>query len=210
VKRPKSAGVEIAYLDEGKGPTVILGHCSCTFHKEWLPPIEELQLYWRALAPDFTGYGQSETWPGDRIFSGNADLSVSLELAKKTKRPVHLVNEAPRPSRLGHSYGAAMALAAARELEPKVQSLGLVEPVAFNLLLVEQCPEWSEVERLGVAVLTAVANGDDRAAAAAFMRYWLGRFRWWLSLESLKAVITATMPKVALEFTIAIDAPTIA
>ena len=100
-----------------------------------------------------------------------------------------------------------MALAAARELGPKVQSLGLVEPVAFNLLRVEQCPEWSEVERLGVAVLTAVANGDDRAAAAAFMRC---RFRWWLSPESLKAVITATMPKVALEFTIAIDAPTIA
>jgi len=151
------------------------------------------------LAPDFIGYGQSETWPGDKIFSGDADLGALLDLAKKTKRPLHLV---------GHSYGAALALAAARELGPKVQSIVLVEPVAFNLLRVEHRPEWAEVERLGMAVLTAVADGDDRDAAAAFMRYWLGRFRWWLSPERFKAAITATMPKVALEFTIAIDAPT--
>jgi pimeloyl-ACP methyl ester carboxylesterase len=84
----------------------------------------------------------------------------------------------------------------------------LVEPVAFNLLRVERRPEWSEVERLGVAVLTAVERGDDRDAAAAFMRYWLGRFRWWISPERFKAAITATIRKVALEFMIAIDADT--
>ena len=199
MKRLKSAGLDIAYLDAGKGPTIIIGHCSCASHKEWLPLIKELEPNWRVLAPDFIGYGQSETWPGDKIFSGDADLDALLDLAKKTKRPLHLV---------GHSYGAALALAAARELGPKVQSIVLVEPVAFNLLRVEHRPEWAEVERLGVAVLTAVANGDDRDAAAAFMRYWLGRFRWWLSPERFKAAITATMPKVALEFTIAIDAPT--
>ena len=199
MKRLKSAGLDIAYLDTGKGPTIIIGHCSCASHKEWLPLIKELEPNWRVLAPDFIGYGQSETWPGDKIFSGDADLGVLLNLAKKTKRPLHLV---------GHSYGAALALAAARELGPKVQSLVLVEPVAFNLLRVEHRPEWAEVERLGMAVLTAVADGDDRDAAAAFMRYCLGRFRWWLSPERFKAAITATMPKVALEFTIAIDAPT--
>lgn len=199
MKRLNSAGVDIAYLDHGKGPTVIIGHCSCASHKEWLPLIEELAPNWRVLAPDFIGYGQSEAWPGNKIFSGDADLSVLLELATKTEHPLHLV---------GHSYGAALALAAARELGPKVQSLTLVEPVAFNLLRVENRREWAEVERLGVAVLTAVAAGDDRDAAAAFMRYWLGRFRWWLSPERFKAAITATMPKVALEFTLAIDAPT--
>ncbi|MGB6923104.1 MAG: alpha/beta hydrolase, partial [Methyloceanibacter sp.] len=38
-----------------------------------------------------------------------------------------------------------------------------------------------------------------------FMRYWLGRFRWWLSPEKFKQAITATIRKVALEFMIAID-----
>ena len=41
-------GVEIAYLDEGKGPAVVIGHCSSASHKEWLPLIEML---WRQAGP---------------------------------------------------------------------------------------------------------------------------------------------------------------
>jgi pimeloyl-ACP methyl ester carboxylesterase len=197
LKRLKTDGVEIAYLDRGKGPLVIIAHCSSASHKEWLPLIETLEPDWRVLAPDFIGYGQSGAWPEGKVFTGKADLAVLLELAKKTKKHVHLV---------GHSYGAAMALEAARELGPKVQSLTLIEPVSFNLLRVEGRPEWPEIERLGVAVISAVSNGKDREAAAAFMRYWLGRLRWWLSPEKFKAAITATIHKVALEFMILIEA----
>ena len=190
-------GVEIAYLDRGEGPLVIIAHCSSASHKEWLPLIETLEPDWRVLAPDFIGYGQSGAWPEGKVFTGNADLAVLLALAKKTKKHVHLV---------GHSYGAAMALEAARELGPKEESLTLVEPVSFNLLRVEGRPEWPEIEGLGVAVLSAVSNGKDREAAATFMRYWLGRLRWWLSPEKFKAAITATIRKVALEFMILIEA----
>jgi pimeloyl-ACP methyl ester carboxylesterase len=199
VKSFESQGIEIAYLDQGKGPTVILGHCSSASHKEWLPLIETLSPDWRLLAPDFIGYGRSGTWPEDRVFTGQADIDVLLELAKKSKKKLHFV---------AHSYGAALALQVARELGPKVKSLALVEPVAFNLLRVELRPEWDEIERLGREVLTAVAKSEDRAAAAAFMRYWLGRFRWWMSPERFKAAITATIHKVALEFMIALDADT--
>jgi pimeloyl-ACP methyl ester carboxylesterase len=128
-----------------------------------------------------------------RSFTGQADLTVLLELAKKTKRPIPLVD---------HSYGAALALEAARELGPKV------EPVSFRLLRSEHRPEWAEVERLGVAVLSAVSSGNEREAAAAFMRYWLGRLRWWLSPEKFKVAITTTIRKVALEFVIAIETDT--
>src|SRR4030067_1017582 len=78
----------------------------------------------------------------------------------------------------------------------------------FHRLRQEGRPEWAGVETLGHAVLGAVADGDDRAAAKAFMTYWLGRWRWWLSPERFKSAIAATIPKVALEFAIAIDAPT--
>jgi pimeloyl-ACP methyl ester carboxylesterase len=197
LKQMTVGGVEIVYLDQGEGPLVIIAHCSSASHREWLPLIEELTPEWRVLAPDFIGYGQSETWPRDKVFTGQADLAVLLELAKTAEKPMHLV---------GHSYGAALALEAARELGPKVQSLTLVEPVSFNLLRVEHRPEWSEVEQLGRAVLSAVSSGNDREAAAAFMRYWLGRMRWWLSPEKFKAAITATIRKVALEFMIIIEA----
>ena len=112
------------------------------------------------LAPDFIGYGQSGAWPDGKVFTGQADLAALLELADKTEKPIHLV---------GHSYGAALALEAARGLGSKVRSLTLVEPVAFNLLRTERCPKWAEIEQLGIAVLTAVSNGNDRDAAAVFM-----------------------------------------
>jgi pimeloyl-ACP methyl ester carboxylesterase len=200
LKQLTVSGVEIAYLDEGKGPVVIVGHCSSASHKEWLPLIGTLKADWRVLAPDFIGYGQSEPWPAERPFSIDADVSVLLSVAKKTRGPLHLV---------GHSYGAALALEAARTLGPRVKSLVLVEPVSFQLLRQEGRPEWAEVETLGRAVLSAVAAGDDLAAAKAFMTYWLGRLRWWLAPERFKAAIAATIPKVALEFGIAIDAPTV-
>ena len=56
MKRLKT-GVEVAYLDQGKGPLVIIAHCSSASHKEWLPLIGELAPDWRVLAPNFIGYG---------------------------------------------------------------------------------------------------------------------------------------------------------
>ena len=191
------SGIDIAYLDEGNGPHVIIGHCSSASHKEWLPLIAELKSDWHVLAPDFIGYGQSQGWPPGKPFSIDADVSILASLAKKARRPLHLV---------GHSYGAALALEAARKLGSRVKSLTLVEPVTFHLLKVERRAEWREVEELGIGVLSAVGKGDDRAAAAAFMSYWLGRWRWWLSPEKFKAAIAATIRKVALEFAIAIEA----
>ncbi len=199
MKQVTVSDVEIAYLDRGNGPAIVIGHCSSASHKEWLPLIETLQPDWRVLAPDFIGHGQSDLWPAAKPFSTDADVSVLLAIADKAKGKLHLV---------GHSYGAALALEAARRLGPRVKSLTLVEPVSFHLLRQERRPEWAEVEQLGKAVLGAVAKGDDRAAAAAFMSYWLGRWRWFLSPERLKSAIAATIPKVALEFGIAIDAPT--
>ena len=199
MKQLTVGGVEIAYLDEGKGPIVMLGHCSSASHKEWGPLIEQLKTGWRVLAPDFIGYGQSAPWPAEEPFSIEADVNVLLALAKKVKGKLTLV---------GHSYGAALALEAARTLGPRVKTLVLVEPVSFHLLRQEGRPEWAEVETLGRNVLGAVATGDDLAAAKAFMTYWLGRLRWWLSPEKFKTAIAATIPKVALEFSIAIDAPT--
>jgi pimeloyl-ACP methyl ester carboxylesterase len=192
-------GVDIAYLDAGNGPVVILGHCSSASHKEWLPLIETLKADWRVLAPDLIGYGQSAPWPAEKPFVVNADVDVVLALAKKAKGPLHLV---------GHSYGAALALEAARTLGKRVKCLVLVEPVAFHLLRQEGRPEWSVVETLGRGVLGPVAQGNDRAAAKAFMSYWLGRWRWWLSPERFKTAIAATIPKVALEFGIIVEAPT--
>ena len=86
-----SSGVEIAYLDEGKGPAVVVGHCSSASHKEWLPLIEALKADWRVLAPDLIGYGSSAPWPADKPFKAEADLDVVTAVAKKFRGALHFV-----------------------------------------------------------------------------------------------------------------------
>ena len=120
---------------------MIIAHCSSASHKEWLQLIEELAPDWRVLAPDFIGYGQSGAWPEGKVFTGQADLGVLLELANKTEKPIHLA---------GHSYGAALALEAARGLGSKVQSLTLV-----NLL------------PLTCSARSAVLNGPRSSSSAS-------------------------------------------
>jgi len=191
--------LKIAYLEEGAGPTVLIGHCSSASHKEWLPLIHQLHGDWHFIAPDFIGYGRSDAWPVHRPFSIDGDVRILTELADKADGPLHIV---------GHSYGGALALEAALRLGDRVKSLCLIEPVSFHLLRQERAPEWKEIERLGVKVLSAVADGDDKRAAGAFMSYWLGRIRWFLAPERFKRAIAATIPKVALEFTVAIEAET--
>ena len=86
MKRLGVGSVEIAYLDEGKGPAVIAGHCSSASHKEWQPLIEALKSDWRVLAPDFIGYGQSEPWPATEPFSIEAgSISSATPMAPRSR-----------------------------------------------------------------------------------------------------------------------------
>ena len=192
-------GVEIAYLDEGNGPAIV--------HR---PLLERLAQGMAAADRDAASPTGGCSLPissamGSRILGPPTSSSpptpivdVVLAVAKKAKGKLHLV---------GHSYGAALALEAARTLGSRVKSLTLVEPVPVSSAA-QGGPNGPRSSGSARAVLGAVARGDDRAAAAAFMSYWLGRFRWWLSPERFKSAIAATIPKVALEFGIIIDAPT--
>jgi pimeloyl-ACP methyl ester carboxylesterase len=87
--------------------------------------IATLADHYRVLTPDLLGYGWSEPSAVNTRFHPWSDLGALVALAGDADAPVHLV---------GHSYGGALALEAARTLGPRVQSLTLIEPMAFHLL----------------------------------------------------------------------------
>lgn len=185
--------VPIAYADEGRGKPVLLAHCSSGNHRMWKTLTGQLAPSCRVLAPDFIGYGQSGRWPEGRVYEPDADMRVLVELANRAGEPVHIV---------GHSYGAAMALEAARLLGPaRVRGLTLIEPVSFHLLAAGgYAAEHRTVLDVARRTVAGVAAGDRRAASAAYMGFWLGRLRWWLAPQKLKAPVMETVDKVALEF----------
>lgn len=147
---------------------------------------------YRIVAPDLIGYGQSDPWPAEKVFEPDTDAKVLIALAERTGGRLHLA---------GHSYGAAMALEAAKRLGDKVISLSLVEPVSFHLLkLAGRDEEWREISRVSLAIRQGVRTGRPRKAAGAYMGFWIGRIRWLLMPRRSRSGIFRTMEKVANEF----------
>ena len=185
-------GHSVAYSDSGRGTGVILAHCSSASHRMWSSLADSLASRFRVLAPDLIGYGESSPWPSGRELDVALDAEVLVRLAGTAAGPVHLV---------GHSYGAAAALEAARQLGGDVLSLTLIEPVAFYLLpQVGRTAEWQEISALADSIRAAVLEGNLRRAASRFMTYWVGRTRWLFMPRRQKDRVVPTMTKVTAEF----------
>ena len=56
----KVNGVIIAYADEGQGEPIILLHGLGICRADWQPQIKHFSQYYRVIAPDFRGHGESE------------------------------------------------------------------------------------------------------------------------------------------------------
>ena len=185
-------GRTFAYRDVGAGAPVILAHCSGGTHAVWAPLVNTLRDRYRVLAPDLLGYGRSEPWPVNATLHPWSDLGAILTLARRADQPVHLV---------GHSYGGTVALEAARILGPRVKSLTLVEPIAFHLLrLTGRMREWKEITDVGDRLTSALRLRHDRGAASVYVKYWVGRMRWWSMSATARRGVVQTVGKVGAEF----------
>lgn len=185
-------GRTFAYQDVGRGPTVILAHCSGASHTMWAPLIAELSTRYRVIAPDLLGYGRSEPWPANARLHPWSDLGVIRELAELADEPVHLV---------GHSYGGTVALEAGRLLGARAKSMTLIEPVAFHLLrLTGRMTEWEEIANVGRRMSNGLRLRRDRMAAGVYVKYWVGRLRWLSMSSEARREVVATVGKVGAEF----------
>lgn len=185
-------GRTFAYQDIGSGPAIILAHCSGGTHAVWSPLVATLRHKYRVLAPDLLGYGRSEPWPANARLHPWSDLGAVLALAGKADGPVHLV---------GHSYGGTVVLEAARILGPRVKTLTLIEPVAFHLLrLTGRIREWQEITGVGKRLTSELRLRRDRGAASIYVKYWVGRMRWWSMSAKARRGVVQTVGKVGAEF----------
>jgi pimeloyl-ACP methyl ester carboxylesterase len=186
-------GARIAVNEIGEGPPMLFVHCSSASHKEWLFAADHLKARHTCLMPDLLGYGKTSSHldaGGKPVPCDDADVVVFL--LDRVKEQADLV---------AHSYGAVVALEAARRRQHKVKSLFLVEPVAFQLLRTDRDPAASK-EAFGIAerVAAAEAAGDTRRAARIYMGYWIGLLKWTFSPRFFKRSVLKSVPKVAHEF----------
>ena len=177
------------FREAGAGPGVVCLHSNASSSSQWRGLMESLAPAFRVLVPDSYGSGKSPDWPSDRVISLQDEAALIEPVLARAGAPLALV---------GHSYGAAIALAVALAHPWRVRAMALYEPTLFSLLA-EERPASNDAERILGAVTRAGAAldaGDRDAAARHFIDYWMGEGAWSQTPESRKPAIAASVVNV--------------
>ena len=149
------------YMETGKGETVVLLHAGGTSSTHWRKIVPYLQGRFRVIAPDLIGFGETESWSGERELTHDdqADLVIGM-LDHAGAGAVHLV---------GHSYGGAVATRMALRYPERVGSLLLIEPVLTPLL--RQAGEGKLFESERSLAYAFIADAEAGRSVSAWRRF---------------------------------------
>jgi 2-hydroxymuconate-semialdehyde hydrolase len=125
-RRFASSGGELAYVEEGEGPAVVLLHGFPTSSFLWRAFVPPLAARFRVIAPDLLGYGDSEQ-PADVDLSMTAQTGYVRELLESLG--------VQRFAAIGHDLGGVVAQLLA--LEGSVEALVLLDAAAFDAWPIE-------------------------------------------------------------------------
>jgi 3-oxoadipate enol-lactonase len=119
--RIASNGAAIYYQEDGAGFPLILLHGLSDSSRLWAPLIPELSGFYRVVAPDIRGHGESE--------KSNTPYSIQVF----TEDLVHLLQDIGIANAhvVGFSLGAAIAQQLALDHPEKIRSLTLLSPFSY-------------------------------------------------------------------------------
>ena len=200
-------GTTLNFIDEGRGPPVVLLHAEASNGRQWHKLIGRLRRRYRVLAPDFHGQGETSEWTAERPLSLADEWKLVEAMFRLSQGPAHLV---------AHSYGGWVALDGALLAGRRLASLTLIEPSAFHLLrddgaagAADAAGAYQEIRRLCAAHVDLVGRGKLMEAAQRSISYWFGAATWRAMKEDRRAAVAALMPAHAKGFA-AIFAPRVA
>lgn len=115
-------GVEIAYMDEGQGPVLLMIHGLGSYGPAWKKNMEVLKSSYRCIAVDLPGYGHSSKgdYPIDMKYFAR-QLQVFLQQLGIEKA-----------TWVGHSMGGQISITAALYYPQAVERLILAAPAGFE------------------------------------------------------------------------------
>ncbi len=179
--------------------TLVLLHSSAASARQWDALARSLAAHFEVHAIELHGHGARAPWSGTAPLT-LADEAAAIDTLIERRGAVHLV---------GHSYGGAVALDAARRHPQAVRSVAVYEPVLFGCLLADRASraEAESVRSLAAAIRDDLDHGRDDAAAEHFVGFWSGAQSWERMPAPRRAAIAARMHSVALHFAAACAAP---
>ena len=165
-------GSTLFYQLTGAGAPVLLLHSSACRGGFWRGLIERLGDGFACYTPDLAGYGRSRCESMSRIATLRDEADFIAPLLWHDTRRFHLV---------GHSFGGAVALAAALAWPDRVGSLALYEPTVFSLLRDGGSADGElhqAIARVPAAMRRLLDAGSGDGAMGAFVDFWSGKPVW--------------------------------
>jgi pimeloyl-ACP methyl ester carboxylesterase len=175
VNRTEVSGGEIAYVDQGQGPAVVLLHGFPTSSFLWRREIPLLASRMRVIAPDMVGYGQSEK-PKEADLTMRAQAGYVRELLDQLAIAEFAV--------VAHDVGGIVAQLLA--LEGGVRTMVLLDVAGFDAwptegvkMLQAAEPEQETAEFVEGVVRRSVDRGVahkewlDEATVKGYIEPWL-------------------------------------
>ncbi|MDP1740181.1 alpha/beta fold hydrolase [Polaromonas sp.] len=115
----------VEYQESGDGQTIVFVPGSFSAGSSWRNISTPLSERYRTITTSLSGYGKTQ----ERRKPGGTHMEDEMDVLEavlyRADAPVHLV---------AHSFGAWVALSMAIRRSPKLMSMTLLEPTAFNLL----------------------------------------------------------------------------
>jgi pimeloyl-ACP methyl ester carboxylesterase len=181
-------------LDAGTGPLVVMLHASLSNARQWSALAASLERRYSTRALNLFGYGRTPAWPTPA--GPTLDDYAELVLAA-------IPAGADGMTLIGHSFGGAVAMQAARRLGGRARNLVLLEPSIFGLL--ETCGRRDAHAEI-MAVARDTGLNPPEAAAERFIDYWSGPGAWAATPEQRRAAYRRGIGLVRNEFAAAFGA----
>lgn len=182
------------YVDAGSGPLIVLLHASLSGARQWGALTQALERRYSLRALNLFGYGRTPAWPGRE--TPTLDDYAELVLAA-------IPADADGVTVIGHSFGGAVAMQAARRLGARAAQLVLLEPSIFALL--EMCGRGDAHAEIAAVARDTGLNPPEQAAER-FIDYWSGPGAWAATPEPRRAAYARGVGLVRNEFAAAFGA----
>lgn len=171
VAEPVRPGLASPLREAGQGPDVLCLHANASTSAQWRSLMAALAPGYHVMAPDAYDAGSGPHWPSDRRITLHDEVDLLSPLFRNLASPAILV---------GHSYGGAVALIAARIWPEQVRALVLYEPTLFSLVDTHTPPpnDTDGIRRTVRDAGAALDRGDRATAARTFIDFWMGEGAW--------------------------------
>ena len=156
IKHVSANGADLAYLEKGRGPRILLVHGSLSDFNMWSAQMDALARNHRVIA-----ISRRYHWP-DMLREEPKDYTPQMH-AKDLAAFIRTLKLAP-VDLVGHSYGGFICAYVAKDQPELVHSLTLIEPPIFSFL-----PPQPEPPPFITAALNLFAKGEDDAAVKSFI-----------------------------------------